>query len=241
MPSKNIYSTDKFISNKYLKYYKLIIEKAKSQNRIKRKPSSEDFIYYESHHILPRAMFPEHQNDKWNKVLLTAKEHYICHRLLVKFTFGENYHKMLLALCNFNRISNNQQRSLNSRQYDLIRSFYSEYHSFTKKGNKNFFYGKKHTEASRSKMRGSRPSFKTENNVNFLGNYITPFGITNKRDGFKQYINGRTLARYCKNSQHIITKNAYYASEYLKNNYSENIIGKKFLDIGFDFSYKNKS
>jgi hypothetical protein len=239
MPSKDIYSTDKFIKNKYLKYYQLIIESAKAQNRIKRKICDENFVYYESHHILPQSIFPEYRKDKWNVVLLTAKEHYICHRLLAKFTFGENYYKMLLAICMFSKISSEQQRTLNSRQYELIKCLYSEYHSFTKKGNKNFFYGKKHTEVSRSKMRGSRPSFKTENNVNFLGNYITPFGITNKRDGFKQYINGRTLARYCKNSNDVITKNSYYSSNYLKNNHNESIIGKTFSDIGFGFSYKS--
>lgn len=38
--------------------------------------------YYEKHHIIPRSL--NGSNEKKNLVLLTAKEHYLCHWLLVK-------------------------------------------------------------------------------------------------------------------------------------------------------------
>jgi hypothetical protein len=44
-------------------------------------------MYYESHHILPKSLYPEYKNLKEhpsNGVLLIAREHFICHILLMK-------------------------------------------------------------------------------------------------------------------------------------------------------------
>ena len=57
------------------KIYDAIIQKAKFENRIKGKGK-----YYEKHHIFPKCLGGS--NDKNNLVLLTAKEHFICHKLL---------------------------------------------------------------------------------------------------------------------------------------------------------------
>lgn len=38
--------------------------------------------YYECHHILPKSIFPKFKKCKFNLVLLTAVEHYECHKLL---------------------------------------------------------------------------------------------------------------------------------------------------------------
>lgn len=70
----------------YLNIYKNIIKKAKNENRIKRKRTDSNFIYYENHHIIPKSLC---KNKLWvdfntNKVLLTSKEHFICHLLLTK-------------------------------------------------------------------------------------------------------------------------------------------------------------
>lgn len=56
-----------------------IIAKAKSENRRKNQG-----VYYEIHHILPKSLYPKWTKRKTNKVLLTAKEHYFCHKLLLK-------------------------------------------------------------------------------------------------------------------------------------------------------------
>jgi hypothetical protein len=57
------------------KIYDTIILKAKSENRKKHKGT-----YYEWHHINPKCLGGA-DVDK-NKVLLTAREHYLCHKLL---------------------------------------------------------------------------------------------------------------------------------------------------------------
>ena len=72
---------------KYSRWYLTIIENARNSNRSKLKKMNESYIYYENHHILPRSIFKEYSNlkeYKWNAVLLTAKEHFICHRLIQK-------------------------------------------------------------------------------------------------------------------------------------------------------------
>ena len=69
---------------KYSKIYLDIIFKAKKLNRKKLKKDNISYIYYENHHILPRSIFIDHDKSKWNLILLTAKEHFICHLLIWK-------------------------------------------------------------------------------------------------------------------------------------------------------------
>jgi hypothetical protein len=65
----------------YFRIYNNIIKKAKVEKRIKGKG-----VYYEAHHILPKCLGGEGLYYEWkwhlNLVLLTPKEHYMCHRLL---------------------------------------------------------------------------------------------------------------------------------------------------------------
>lgn len=84
----------------YQEIYNRIIEKAKRESRVKSKGS-----YYETHHIVPKCLGGEGTEAQWkwhpNLVLLTAKEHYICHKLLCRI-YPEN-HKLAFAfwhLCN---------------------------------------------------------------------------------------------------------------------------------------------
>ena len=84
------YINDYFLKNKYSKWYFSIINNALSCNRKKSKN-----VYFEAHHILPAAAFPEYKRfslNRWNKVLLTSKEHYIVH-LLLPFTTDNKSHK----------------------------------------------------------------------------------------------------------------------------------------------------
>lgn len=61
----------------YNKLYSNIIQKSINKNRKKNKQ-----VYYENHHILPECLGG--LEIKENMVLLTAKEHFICHHLLTK-------------------------------------------------------------------------------------------------------------------------------------------------------------
>ena len=64
--------------SKYYKWYSNICLRALTRTL----PNS---IYTETHHILPKSMYPQYSKDKDNLVKLTAREHFICHWLLTKF------------------------------------------------------------------------------------------------------------------------------------------------------------
>lgn len=65
----------------YLRIYNQIIQKARAESR--RKGAD---VYYEAHHIVPRCLGGDGNTKQWrshpNIILLTAREHFICHRLL---------------------------------------------------------------------------------------------------------------------------------------------------------------
>ena len=67
------------LSMNYQKIYENIIQKVRFLNRIKLKKDNPNYIYYERHHILPVCLGGN--NNEKNLILLTAKEHYICHKL----------------------------------------------------------------------------------------------------------------------------------------------------------------
>ena len=67
----------------YRKIYMTIISHAlKEQSLGLRKKKTG--VFYESHHILPKSLFPLWTKRKSNRVLLTLREHYFCHQLLTK-------------------------------------------------------------------------------------------------------------------------------------------------------------
>ena len=77
-----------FIDNKYTRWYFNII--TSSQCR-----ALPDDVYTEKHHIVPKSLGGT--NLKSNIALLTAKEHFICHRLLPRMTAGMSKRKMTYA------------------------------------------------------------------------------------------------------------------------------------------------
>ena len=81
----DIYHPD-FIDNKYKKLYFKIIENRRCNNFLG---------YTEKHHIIPRSIGGLDISD--NFVKLSAREHFICHYLLKKFTRGQSYYKMVCA------------------------------------------------------------------------------------------------------------------------------------------------
>ena len=77
-----------FIYNKYTNIYFRLIDKC--QSRVK--PDG----YTERHHIIPRCLGGTDDSD--NLVVLTAREHFICHRLLTKMVEGRAKFQMEHAL-----------------------------------------------------------------------------------------------------------------------------------------------
>lgn len=75
-----------FLNNKYKTWHDNIITKAKNRTLT---------CYTEKHHILPKCLGGSNNED--NLVRLTAKEHFIVHMLLCKFTEGSINNKMIFA------------------------------------------------------------------------------------------------------------------------------------------------
>jgi hypothetical protein len=71
----------------YQKIYDQIIDRAKRENRLYGKD-----VYYERHHIIPKCMGGEGRVGQWknhpNIIVLTAREHFICHWLLCRIYPG---------------------------------------------------------------------------------------------------------------------------------------------------------
>lgn len=130
-----------FIKNKYTKWYFDIITKASLQNRKKYKRTDPNFVYYESHHVIPKSM------GGIEEILLTAKEHFICHLLLPKMLIGENRHKMINALIRMTFSKSKGQKRYCSKSYNIVRSMIAE-------RNSDLFKGVPKTEETRSNMKG---------------------------------------------------------------------------------------
>ena len=109
------------LTNKYSKLYYKITSNAKQR-------FTEG--YTELHHIIPQSMGGS--NDKENLVELTAREHFICHWLLVKMTEGDDRSKMLYALKGMKAENKHQQRyhtKITARVYETYRIEHSINHS----------------------------------------------------------------------------------------------------------------
>lgn len=116
----------------YEKIYKAIVENRKS---------IKFDGYTELHHIIPRSLGGS--NDKDNLVALSAREHFICHLLLVKIHKNTSgYYKMVKAFMMMFCASNNQNRYV-SKNYAWLREEFSKAKSIEQSGRGNSQYGKK--------------------------------------------------------------------------------------------------
>jgi len=152
-----------YLQNKYTRWYYNIIQRAKSRK------STTD-VYIEKHHIVPRSLGGDNQQE--NIVSLTAKEHFICHMLLVKMTTGKSKRSMAYAAWQMTNIDSRQRYSPTSRIYSLLKKNLSETYkgvpktkihwlgkshsaqtktlqSTIKKSSNNPMWGKKHKEKSK--------------------------------------------------------------------------------------------
>jgi hypothetical protein len=90
----------------YQKVYNQIIERAKKECRKK-----NNGVYYEAHHIVPRCLGGTGSCKQWrthpNIVLLTAREHFLCHWLLYELYPLNN--SLAVAFSTMSLVENNQQ------------------------------------------------------------------------------------------------------------------------------------
>ncbi len=111
-----------FIYNKYKTWHDNIIANGKKRILIG---------YKEKHHIIPKSLGGN--NSKDNLVELTAREHFIVHMLLCKFTTGRNRHLCLVAFEGMCRLkTKNRTYKITSRVASKLREE-SKIHSHMKK------------------------------------------------------------------------------------------------------------
>lgn len=136
----------------YKKIYELIIEKYKQLNFQKLNRSDKNYIYLETHHIMPRCM--NGTDDLENLVNLPAREHFICHLLLPKIYKGTEFeYKLWTAAHRF--IYGNDMKNkirITSDQYRIIRENFSKLRSEANKGEGNPNYGNRWTEEQRKNL-----------------------------------------------------------------------------------------
>jgi len=126
-----------FKENKYTNLYNKLIERSVERNW-KKAPGRE------CHHIIPQSLGGS--NDKSNLTYLSAREHFICHWLLIKMTEGEARSKMLYALMGMRAMSDVHQRyssSVTSRVYEKYRIEHALNHSERMKGKPAWNKGQK--------------------------------------------------------------------------------------------------
>lgn len=141
------------LTNKYSKLYHKITSNAKQR-------ITEG--YTELHHIIPQSLGGN--NDKDNLVELTAREHFICHWLLIKMTEGDDRSKMLYALNGMKAENRYQQRyhtKITARVYEKYRIEHAENHSKRMKGrpawNKGRILEGEELEQHRERTRNRKP------------------------------------------------------------------------------------
>ena len=142
----------------YQRIYDAIIERAKSRGLNKKLLVG----YFERHHIIPRCL--NGSNDKDNLVLLTGREHYLCHWLLWKVN-KENQSLLhafrMLIYCK----TDTQQRckaNITSKQYEYLKSSIKRSNATKEKiriallGKPGTFLGKHHTEETKLLIKEKR-------------------------------------------------------------------------------------
>lgn len=140
----------------YKNIYDKIIKKAKEEEL----NGLRSLGYFEKHHILPKSLGGS--NDKENLVKLTAREHFICHALLIRFLTGKDLYKMQWAfhqMCTWSTKSNSHnEKYINSTIYESFKRNFQ-------KGKNNSQFGKKWYY---NKITGESRSFKEKPNENWI-------------------------------------------------------------------------
>ena len=80
-----------FLDNRYARIYNSIVVRAQKRGLCKRVLTG----YFEKHHVVPKSLGGSDLNE--NLVLLTAREHFLCHMLLIRMTEGWRQEKMRRA------------------------------------------------------------------------------------------------------------------------------------------------
>lgn len=188
-----------FTENKYTKIYFQIIHKRKVKSVIDK---SEIDIYSETHHIIPRSLGGE--NDDNNLVRLTAREHYICHYLLTKMMNSKpNLMKMIHAFNMMNsipsrlkncRVTNSRLHEYNRIKLSIIRTGIKMPVEFGRKISESK-KGFKHSQETKQKLReinlGKIPNLSEEGRQAIILNNKTRFRTPEENEKISKALKGK--------------------------------------------------
>jgi hypothetical protein len=181
-----------FTVNKYHTWYFNIIHRA--QNRASSREEAKALLgYTESHHIIPRSLGGDDSTE--NKAYLTAREHFICHCLLPKFTKGKDRHRMLAAIVGMKRKRKYQQRYINSKLYETYKKEFAKEQSSMRKGVPTGRKGNGLTGRKQPKSQIEKRSKKLR------GRTKTPEEIEKQRKSLMNNGNHKVYADYSKEKQ----------------------------------------
>jgi hypothetical protein len=138
------YNAEIIIEMNYQRIYDAIVLKSRSENRKILIKDDPNYIYYEDHHIIPKCM--NGTDEKENKVLLTAREHYIMHKLLTLIypnnrSLDYALHRMMYSK------KKDRNLTFSSRDYAYLR----ELMKIDNSGEKNPMFRTKHSPESNKK------------------------------------------------------------------------------------------
>lgn len=101
----------------YKKTYETIIDKAKNLSQEREQLKRNKQLYFEKHHIIPKCIGGTNNTD--NLVLLTAREHFICHKLLCEIHKDNN--KLIYALWRMGS-GHPKRYKVGNREYEKLKT-----------------------------------------------------------------------------------------------------------------------
>lgn len=158
--------------------------------------SQQNLGYVEHHHILPKSMFPQFSDlgeHVFNSARLTGRQHFIAHWMLAK-AYGGKMWSAFWMMCN--RVD---QKVISSKVYEVTKKQHSATHgqylkdlyannpelklTMSHVGERNGFFGKKHTEETLAKLRGRIVSKETREKIS-----ASRTGVTQSEETIKKRV-----------------------------------------------------
>lgn len=154
--------------NRYVNFINFCRLQNERNNIYKENKKKKSHKFLEVHHICPQAkdLFPEYGDlieHPWNKITLTPRQHFIAHWMLWKIFGGSQTQAFMMF--NFNSNCLDRPKIINSKLYEKLKIEVSNIKSTNYSGYGNPFFGKKHSEESKIKMRRKRPNGNYSNRI----------------------------------------------------------------------------
>ncbi len=163
------------LNSSYFRYCRIVFN---AMNQDRKKGGS---IYYEGHHVIPKCLGGA--NDKENIVLLTGREHFLCHYLLTKMS---NDRRLVFALCRMMQVNQYHVRPP-SKLFDRAR----EKIAFAKRQPNMKLRGVPKSDAHKAKLSSAKMG--RPGNNRSLWEITTPEGVCITTRNRKEYCLGAGL------------------------------------------------